>query len=112
VREANREADEAEGIAVAEVRSRLRNAPSGLREEEEERATIPRLRTATIQRYQQNLGQIFDWAVASGAAVENPFARGRLSAKALAARGAAEADPEREPWGNLLPSLLGSRIYR
>ena len=99
-------------IAIAQVRSRLRNAPPGLREEEVERAHIPRLRTATIQRYQQNLGQIFDWAVASGAAVENPFARGRLSAKALAARRAAEADPEREPWGNLLPALLGSRIYR
>lgn len=112
VRETIREADEAEAIAVAEVRSRLRNAPPGLREEEEERERIPRLRTATIQRYQQNLGQIFDWAVASGVAVENPFARGRLSAKALAARRAAEADPEREPWGNLLPSLLGSRIYR
>lgn len=112
VREAIREADEAEAIAVAQVRSRLRNAPPGLREEEEERELIPRLRTATIQRYQQNLGQIFDWAVATGAAVENPFARGRLSAKALAARRAAEADPEREPWGNLLPALLGSRIYR
>ena len=112
VREAIRDADEAEAIAVAEVRSRLRNAPPGLREEEVERAHIPRLRTATIQRYQQNLGQIFDWAVASGAAVENPFARGRLSAKALAARRAAEADPEREPWGKLLPALLGSRIYR
>ncbi len=112
VREAIREADEEEAIAVAEVRSRLRNAPPGIREDEEERAKIPRLRTATIQRYQQNLGQVFDWAVATGAAVENPFARGRLSAKALAARRAAEADPEREPWGKLLPALLCSRIYR
>lgn len=112
VRETIREADEQEAIAVAEVRSRLRNALPGIREEEEEQARIPRLRTATIQRYQQNLGQVFDWAVATGAAIENPFARGRLSPKALAARRAAEPDPEREPWGKLLPTLLGSRIYR
>ena len=111
IRDAIAAADESEAIARAKTSAELRNAPPGIREDAEAACAIPRLRTATIQRHLSNLHTMFEWAVISGERPENPFARTRLNSVELAARRAAEADPERSPWGNALPDLLASRIF-
>ena len=111
IREAIAAADESEAIARAKAAAELRNAPPWIREEAEEACLIPRLRTATIQRHLSNPHTIFEWSVISGERPENPFAPARPNSTELAAWRAAEADPERSPWGDALPDLLPSRIF-
>lgn len=96
VREAIRLADEQERRAMVEIAAS--GASPGAIEAAKERARVPRLKLATIDRYLGNLRQVFAWAVASGLRPENPFAGVGFTRKAKAAKRAAEPRAARRAW--------------
>ena len=96
IREAIAEADAKERAAKVEIEAS--GASRGAKDIAKEKAHVPRLTTATIDRYVGNLRQVFAWAVVSGLLPENPFAGVGLSKRAKAAKKATEPGSARRAW--------------
>ncbi|TJZ86069.1 hypothetical protein [Paracoccus hibiscisoli] len=73
---------------------------------------IPRLRTNTCKRHMDTMDQILGFAVFEGLRPDNPVKQVKWTYKELSRRLANEEDADRLPWGDRLPKLLGSPIYR
>jgi len=73
---------------------------------------IPRLRTNTCKRHMDTMDQILGYAVFEGLRPDNPARQVKWTHKDIARRLANEEEADRLPWGDRLPKLLGSPIYR
>ncbi|KUF11348.1 hypothetical protein AVJ23_06140 [Pseudoponticoccus marisrubri] len=73
---------------------------------------VDRLRTNTCKRHMDAMDQIMAFAQFEGLRTDNPVKPVKWTSKEIKRRLAHEEDRDRLPWGDRLPGLLSSPIYR
>ncbi|WP_323768544.1 site-specific integrase [Antarctobacter sp.] len=73
---------------------------------------VDRLRTNTCKRHMDAMDQIMAFAQFEGLRNDNPVKQVKWTAKEIKRRLAHEEDRDRLPWGDRLPELLSSPIFR
>ena len=73
---------------------------------------VDRLRTNTCKRHMDAMDQIMAFAQFEGLRTDNPVKQVKWTSKEIKRRLAHEEDRDRLPWGDRLPELLSSPIFR
>ncbi|SFB14790.1 Site-specific recombinase XerD [Poseidonocella pacifica] len=113
VREVIEETDRAERSEIARRQSEMRRdgLSSGEIEEALDALRVRRLRTNTCKRHMDTMDKILAFAQFEGLRDDNPVKHVKWTQKEISRRLANEEDADRLPWGDRLPTLLGSPIY-
>jgi hypothetical protein len=114
VRKVIEEADRDEQNAIERCRADMQRAGSSPGEIEESlnALRVRRLRTNTCKRHMDTMDQIIAFAQFEELRPDNPAKQVKWTPREIARRLANEEDADRLPWGDRLPGLLGSPIYR
>lgn len=104
--------DERNQITRREAQMQRDGASPGQIEEALDALRVRRLRTNTCKRHMDAMDHILGFAQFEGLREDNPAKSVKWTHKEIARRLAHEEDADRLPWGDRLPGLLASPIYR